>query len=135
MHRPICRKLTAAVFITFFSAIVVLGLWIPGKDNGAIIAFSTLYGFGSGAFISLAPAILAQISPLPELGVRQGTCFAFTAIASLVSNPIAGILVPNTSVDPFWKLQIYTGVLMVAGGVMMVVARVVAGGRNLTKVI
>lgn len=125
----------SAVLITFFSAIVVLGLWIPGKDDGAIIAFCILYGFGSGAFISLAPAILAQISPLPELGVRQGTCFAFTAIATLVSNPIAGALVPNTSVDPFWKLQVYTGVLMVAGGVMMVVARVLAGGKSLTKVI
>ena len=114
---------------------MVLGLWIPGQDNVAIIAFCVLYGFGSGAFISLAPAILAQISPLPELGARQGTCFAFTAIASLVSNPIAGALVPNTSTDPFWRLQVYTGVLMIGGGVVMVAAHVIAGGSSFKKVI
>ncbi len=121
--------------MTLFSAIVVLALWIPGTNDGAIIAFCVLYGFSSGAFISLAPAILAQISPLPQLGARQGTCFAFIAIASLVGNPIAGALVPNTEVDPFWKLQVFAGMLMVGGAIMIAVSRVVAGGVSLKQII
>ncbi|RYO87194.1 hypothetical protein DL766_005461 [Monosporascus sp. MC13-8B] len=124
-------RFNVMIIITLFSAIVVLALWIPGKNDGAIIAFCVLYGFGSGAFVSLAPAILAQISPLPQLGARQGTCFAFISIASLVSNPIAGALVPNTSVDPFWKLQVFAGMLMVGGAIMITIARVFAGGVSL----
>jgi MFS family permease len=94
-----------------------------------------LYGFGSGAFISLAPAIIAQISPVKELGARQGTCFAFIAFASLAGNPIGGALVPNVTTDPFWKLQVFAGTTMVAGCVMITVARIAAGGLDPRKVI
>ncbi|KAK2601903.1 hypothetical protein QQS21_004590 [Conoideocrella luteorostrata] len=123
------------ILVTLFSVITVLAIWIPGQNDGAIISFCVLYGFSSGAFISLAPAILAQISPLPQLGARQGTCFAFIAIASLVGNPIAGSLVPNISVDPFWKLQAFAGMLMLGGAVMIIVARLVAGGPKLRVII
>ncbi|KAH8889987.1 monocarboxylate permease-like protein-like protein [Thozetella sp. PMI_491] len=128
-------RFNVMIMVTIFSAIVVLALWIPGQSNGAIIAFCVLYGFSSGAFITLAPAILAQISPLPQLGARQGICFAFIAIASLLSNPIAGALVPNTGVDPFWKLQLFAGMVMVGGAIMITVARIAGGGVSLKIVI
>ncbi|KAI0015569.1 monocarboxylate permease-like protein-like protein [Xylariomycetidae sp. FL0641] len=123
------------VLVAFFSALTVLGLWIPGRSPGAVLAFSVLYGFGSGAFVALAPAVVAQISPLAELGARQGTCFAFVAVASLVGNPIAGALVPDTSVDPFWRLQLFAGMMMMGGAAMIAVARVAAGGVALRKVV
>ncbi|KAK4504204.1 hypothetical protein PRZ48_005120 [Zasmidium cellare] len=124
-------RFNVMILVTFFSAITVLALWIPGKSTSAIIAFCVLYGFGSGAFVSLAPAILAQISPMPQLGARQGTSFAFISIASLVGNPIAGALVSNAAGDPYWKLQVFAGMMMVGGGVVITMARVAVAGVSL----
>ncbi|KAI2690119.1 hypothetical protein DTO012A7_3893 [Penicillium roqueforti] len=50
------------------SAIVILALWLPGTllapGSAAIyIVFSMLYGFASGAFVGMVPALLGQISP------------------------------------------------------------------------
>lgn len=81
------------ILTTGFSAIIVLALWLPAHGNAPIIVFSALYGFSSGAFVSLGPALIAQISPIREIGVRTGTFFACIAIAGLCGNPIGGALV------------------------------------------
>src|ERR1700712_69799 len=57
------------------SGIVVLGLWIPSANNAAIIMFAILYGFFSGAFGAMSPALVAQISPIKQIGSRVGTLF------------------------------------------------------------
>lgn len=123
------------ILMTYFSGIIVLALWLPTKSNAPIIVFSALYGFGSGAFVSLGPAIMAQISPVRELGIRQGTYFALISIAALIGNPIGGALVPNVVTGEFWKLQVFTGVVLMVGSTIIVFARISAGGPNpLTKV-
>jgi MFS family permease len=123
------------VLTTFFSAVLLLALWIPGKNNAAIIAFCVLYGFASGASISLSPALIAQISPIRELGVRQGTFYAMIALASLVGNPIGGALVPDILTGDFWKLQVFGGVVMLAGTVAIILGRIAAGGTNPLKIV
>lgn len=52
------------------TAIVTLALWIPASSNAATIVFAALFGFGSGAFVSLAPSLIAQISEVRSIGVR-----------------------------------------------------------------
>ena len=74
----------------FFSGIIVLALWLPAKANTPLIMFAALYGLGSGAFVSLIPAVIAQISDIREIGLRIGTEFAVLSVAALVSNPIGG---------------------------------------------
>ncbi|CAG8954951.1 hypothetical protein HYFRA_00008640 [Hymenoscyphus fraxineus] len=111
---------------TAFSAIIVLAIWLPSRGNAPIIVFCTLYGFSSGAFVSMGPAILAQISPIREIGVRTGTFFAFVAFAGLTGNPIGGALV--TDGGDFTHLQIFCGCTMVAGTVLFLAARWVQVG-------
>ncbi|KAI9715395.1 MAG: hypothetical protein M1828_000855 [Chrysothrix sp. TS-e1954] len=50
------------ILIMIITGIFVLALWIPAHSSGVIVAFSALYGFSSGAFASLLPALVAQIS-------------------------------------------------------------------------
>lgn len=122
------------IIFSYFSGILVLALWLPSRGNAPAIVFSALYGFGSGAFVSLAPALVAQISDLREVGVRNGTNFTIISFAALTGTPIGGALVPNVLKDSYTKLQVFAGVVMVAGASLFVVARIVVGGFNLKKV-
>lgn len=118
------------IFMTFFTGIIVLALWIPAKANAPIIVFAALYGFGSGAFVSLAPAVVAQISDVRQIGVRTGTLFAIISFAALASNPVGGALVSDDN-GKYIGLQVFCGVMACAGGVAMVGARLRLAGPSL----
>lgn len=94
--------------------IIILTLWLPATGNAPIITFAALFGFGSGAFVSLLPSMLAQISDVRQIGVRTGTVFAIISIAALVSNPIGGALITRWH-GSYTGLQIYAGVMCAAG--------------------
>ena len=125
--------LNVMVAMAALSSILTLGLWIPAKSNAPNIVFSALYGFSAGAFISLLPAVVAVISKYEEIGTRIGTCYMVGSIAVLVSNPIGGALVPNPTVDPFWKLQVLTGVMFAGGTVGCLITRIYLTGFKLMK--
>lgn len=105
-----------------FAGIIVLALWLPGTGNAPIIVFSALYGFASGAFISLIPPLTAQISDIREIGVRSGTLWLIAAIAALVASPIGGALEARNG-GAFVELQIFAGVAMLIGTALFVVVR------------
>jgi len=112
------------------SSIIILAIWLPAKGNAPIIVFAILYGFTSGAFVSLGPALIAQVSPIREIGVRNGTFFLFVSIAGLTGNPIGGALVGQNHGD-YLYLQIFCGTTMVVGTLIYVAARWVQCGFKL----
>ena len=118
----------------FLNAVLILAMWFPSTSPAPIIAFAALYGFSSGAFISNSPPCVAQISPdMSKIGVRNGTFFAFIAIAGLISNPIGGSLISSWG-GSYTGLQIFAGVMCFWGSCMIVMARVrVAGWKWSTK--
>ncbi|KAJ6170991.1 MFS transporter asaE [Penicillium chermesinum] len=122
------------IFFAFFSGILVLALWLPSRGNAPAIVFSVLYGFGSGAFVSLVPALVAQISDLREVGMRNGTLFCIISFAALTGTPIGGALVPDVLHGSYTKLQIFCGVVILVGAVLFVVARIIVGGLVWKKV-
>lgn len=81
--------------MTLLSTILILGLWLPGHNDGATIAFAVLFGFSSGAGIGLGPVLVSSISPLHELGFRMGTIMSLAAIGTLTSPPIAGAIIAH----------------------------------------
>jgi MFS family permease len=86
-------------FMSFFTGILCLALGLPASGNAAFIVFAVLYGFASGGFVSLAPAQIARISDIQEIGIRTGVLFSCVSVAGLVGNPIAGALVDGTGFD------------------------------------
>lgn len=117
------------VIIVFaaLSAILVLALWIPARGDGALIAFAILYGFASGAYVSMGPAVIAQISDIRQIGVRSGTMFAIIAVSALTGSPIGGALVTKDNGE-FLYLQIFCGVTLAAGAIGFFVSRTVHTG-------
>lgn len=81
-----------------------------------------------------APALVAQISDVREIGIRTGTMFTAVAIAVLISNPIAGALIVDDS-GGYVRCQIFAGCMMAGGSVFYVLSRIKLAGFSLkTKV-
>ncbi len=118
------------IVINFISGILVLALWLPSRGNVPIIIFAALYGFTSGAFVSLAPSLVAQISDIRQIGVRNGSLFAFISVAALTGSPIGGALVTANN-GGFIYLQIFCGVVIMAGSCIFLASRTVQAGFKL----
>lgn len=122
------------VFFVFFTSLLVLCVWLPTHGNTATIIFAVLYGVATGAFIGLAPALVAQISNIREIGLRIGILFAFSSLGALAGNPIGGALITKDN-GGFQSCQIFTGVCLFIGSLMFLGARwVVAEGKLKVKV-
>lgn len=127
-------RFNTMIATSFLSAALVLALWLPSRGNVPIILFVAFYGFSSGAFVSLAPALVAQISDIRQIGVRTGTMFAVISIAALVGNPIGGALITEEHGE-YTHLQIFCGIMMVTGACSFVAARLsLAGTKFMVKV-
>lgn len=110
------------IMITTCSTILVLALWIAARSHATIITFAALYGFTSGTFVSMAPALVVQISKVQELGVRTGTFFFIASIAALTGNPIAGALIDRDD-GGYLYMQLFCGVSMAAGASLIAMSR------------
>lgn len=109
------------------AGIVVLALGIPASGNAAYIVFAVLFGFFSGAYVSLFPAQMSQISKVEQIGVRVGVAFACVSFAGLVSEPIAGAIV-DANKGAYWGMNLFAGLVLVAGGMIFVWARMILAG-------
>ena len=96
-------------------------------NTTGIIAFSALYGFVSGPFVSLTIAVIASVSSDKNvLGTRLGMSFAFIGLGALIGEPVAGAIL-GSSLN--WiGLIIWCGVVLLASSVIIGAARIVKTG-------
>lgn len=119
------------IFVNLISAIFVLAVWLPVKNNAGIIVFVVIFGFSSGGFISLAAPIIAQITPdLRQVGTRLGVSMACQAVGALIGSPIAGAIVSAQNGD-YLGLQLFCGLLMAVSVVVLLIVRWMQQGFRL----
>ncbi|KAL2864813.1 MCT family MFS transporter [Aspergillus lucknowensis] len=117
------------ISVCYLSGIFTLALWLPDSRNAALIAFAVLFGFFSGAYVSLLTPLIMQISPMAELGFRTGMMLLVMAIGGLTTNPINGAIVDSPS---GWAgLKIFSGILALVGTTFVLIARVKKTGWKL----
>ncbi|VTT69321.1 unnamed protein product [Fusarium fujikuroi] len=104
------------------STILMLALWLPGHSHESAIAFAALFGFSSGTYTAISPALIAHISDLEEIGTRSGTMYAFMSVAALTGSPIGGALISSAD-GSYWKLQVFAGCMIGAGTACYIAAR------------
>ena len=126
-------RFNVMITTSFLSTILVLAMWLPARGNIPYILFAACYGFSSGAFISLAPALVAQISDIRQLGVRSGSMFMAISVAALVGTPIGGALI-NEDHGDYLHLQLFCGIMMAVGSCVFVAARASLAGLRWEKV-
>ena len=88
----------------FIAGIVCFGR-IGVHNVAGLMVFAILYGFLSGAMLSLPPSVMANLSPsLAVIGTRAGTSFAVASPGLLVGSPVAGALLQGSGVTSAYRL-------------------------------
>jgi MFS family permease len=64
----------------FFSGLATLALWFNVRDLAGLMVFATLYGFLSGAFISVLTPSIARISERRQVGTRMGMLYSVISV-------------------------------------------------------
>lgn len=126
-------RFNSMICITLLSGVITLGLWIPGKSTGALIAYGIIFGFSSGGFISLAPTCIAQISDIREIGTRTGVAFGVQSLGALTGSPIGGAIVKAMNGN-YLGLQLFCGIVMTMSVFVFLAARYVQQGFRLVKI-
>jgi MFS family permease len=117
---------------TMFGGIVTLALWLPAKGAAPLIVYACLYGFASGCTLSIIPAMVATISDIRKLGVRNGSLYALSAVGVLIGSPSAGAIV-NDQHGSFSGLIIFCGVSLLIGTAFAIASRTSQVGMTLKK--
>ncbi|KAF4626452.1 hypothetical protein G7Y89_g11708 [Cudoniella acicularis] len=114
------------LFASALSAGILIFCWPKTSTNASIIVFSTLYGFCSGAIVSLSSVCLMSIPEDPrDIGTYYGMAFFIVSIAALVGPPINGALV--TLYGGFEEAAIFSGVAVTTGALGVVVTKQTLG--------
>jgi MFS family permease len=117
------------IMVCYLSGIWILGLWIPDSSDPALIAFAILFGFSSGAYVSLVAPLTMQISPMAEIGFRTGIVFFVSSIGGLTTNPINGALIHSDL--GYTAIKIFPGVFCLVGTTFVLAARIRRTGWKL----
>ncbi|KAI0057035.1 MFS general substrate transporter [Artomyces pyxidatus] len=113
--------------------VLILALFGVASVAGTII-FAILYGFFSGAYLSILSPILASLARHEgEIGVRLGMAFFFSSLGALVGQPIDGSLLGNTF--PWYKAIIFSAVTTFSGMIFTVIGRQLLVRRKGTQVL
>ena len=130
-------KFNAFMFSCLVAGIFVLGLWIPGSSKAAVIAFAAVFGFFSGAYVSLIGSLVAQVSPHKEIGYRTGLVFLVSSVPGLVTGPIAGAILANKTSgghENWVGVKVFAGVMLIFGSVVILMSRIKYAGSSFKTV-
>ncbi|KAJ7471822.1 major facilitator superfamily domain-containing protein [Mycena latifolia] len=113
---------------TFLAAACVLCMLAPAAAEQGVVAIALVYGALNAAFVSLTPALLAELSAdRSEVGLRMGVWFSVNALTALAGQPLSGALIRG---DFRWS-TVFAGACLFVGGCVLVLSRVLWGrGRR-----
>ncbi|PNP50661.1 hypothetical protein THARTR1_08679 [Trichoderma harzianum] len=112
-------------------AALIFALWYTaGTNEAAIYSFTVLYGFWSGAAISITPVCISRVCNIEDIGKRTGTAFFIASFGVLIGLPIAGAIL-KTDGGSYNGVIIFAGVFYAATVATLYLARGVAAGWGL----
>lgn len=124
-----------AITVSICFCVTIGFAWLAVETSARVALFAVFYGLISGSFIALPNACLAAMSPSPELAPKRVNLGAIIgAMGILIGPPMGGLLI-KSQFPHFFHTQIYSGILMASGGVLMIAARLtLTGGKIFVKV-
>lgn len=109
---------------------IMLFAWSGVHDQAGQIVFAVFYGlFASGMQSMFTVALSALTKDLSKVGTRNGMCFTVISVAALTGPPISGVLVQSGE-DGYLYAQVWGGCIVVAGGLVLIAARMCETGWN-----
>ncbi|TGO28073.1 hypothetical protein BPAE_0032g00150 [Botrytis paeoniae] len=117
--------------IAAISSGLVCTCMIKATSVAGITMFSLAYGFSSGAIISLQGVCAAKLVPPTQFGIAMGSVMTFLSIAGLVGSPINGKIL---DVWGYLGMSLFSGMMMLLGGLVLLAARLRLSSQLLAKV-
>lgn len=106
--------------------------WLKTSTNASILVFTGLYGFFSGALVSLLPVSLVRLCKDPrDIGTYMGMGYFAVSFGALAGPPINGAFV--THYGSFQQAAIFSGVVTLAGSLTIPLVKHLSGKRLLDK--
>ena len=100
--------------------------WTRAHSVGAIVIFAVIYGFTSGAVVSMLSACFAQIpNDSRDIGTYIGMGMFCVAFGALIGTPISGVLVARSG--GFVTASIFSGVMTIVGSFMVLFVKLLSG--------
>ncbi|KAJ2877387.1 hypothetical protein FB639_003784 [Coemansia asiatica] len=119
---------------TLLSFLSILILWLPFKTAGTLVAAAVIFGFFSGAIVSLIPVVTANLFGAKRLPSVMGLLMIGYVVGNLISSPPAGHMLDTYGHGTdFSILIIYAGVLLAVSFVLELALRVILSRTLLKK--
>jgi predicted MFS family arabinose efflux permease len=143
-------RFNAMIVLLFMCMLTTLAFWMPAALLGnhpsnmatdftaspsmkpLIISYALLFGFASGANISLTPVCVGQLCRTEEYGRYYATCYMIVSFSCLTGLPIAGALLQLCGGE-YYGVTIFTSACYIMSFVAFVAARVVRVGWRVKK--
>ncbi|KAF4461350.1 monocarboxylate transporter 2 [Fusarium albosuccineum] len=119
------------LIMTATTLLFMATLFIPfaNKSESVLYAFSALWGFGSGSFLSVTPVCVGKTCEARDYGRFYGTWTFFVSFSVLLAIPLSGLLLDSMGTQALAGLL--TAVVFL-GGVCYVAARALMVGKLLS---
>ncbi|EQB48216.1 hypothetical protein CGLO_12566 [Colletotrichum gloeosporioides Cg-14] len=119
--------------ITFCCMASIFGLWLTANGSRAMTtAFAIIYGFWSGASVSLAPVAIGLVCRTEDYGKRNGAAYTLCSLGTLIGIPIAGAIL-GVEGGGYQGLIIFAALAYVISLAAYIFGRVRLGGLSLVK--
>ncbi|KAI0150489.1 putative MFS monocarboxylate transporter [Xylariaceae sp. FL1272] len=110
----------------------VIGLtWTTAFTLPGMVIWTIAYGFTSGAVISLQSACAGKISKREHQGTAVGLLPGTLSIPGLIGTPVSGQILLRSG---YLGLSIFTGITILAGGIILLMTRLKADRRLLANI-
>ena len=97
---------TVTAPLTLLCAIMTY-VWPFATSKGALVAIAVIYGFCSGAYVSLLPVPVVMMGDMHDAGRRTGIVMTVVALGAIAGPPISGAIAEAT--DGFEAVGYYAG--------------------------
>jgi MFS family permease len=113
-------------------SLLTLILWLSGDlvnadSLGILISYAVLFGFFSGAAISIAPVCISQVCEIQDYGKRVGTTWTLVSLGTFIAIPLAGAIQQHNN-GAYYGLIIFGGALYLCSAVAFAVSRCICKG-------
>ncbi|KAG1782385.1 MFS general substrate transporter [Suillus placidus] len=122
-------KIGALTTMAVFTAVtgITTIAWPFAKDESQLIVIAAIYGFSSGAYISLYSVPAVAMGNMEDAGRRVGMFISITGFGGFAGLPISGAICTTTG--GFVDAGYYSGGSIIFGVALLLVARYLHLGR------
>ncbi|KAE9369845.1 MFS monocarboxylate transporter-like protein [Stipitochalara longipes BDJ] len=110
---------------------IVCMCWTKAESIAAIGVWSAVYGFTSGAIISVQGSCAAALLKPEQYGLGVGVLMAIWSIAALIGEPISGALLDKFE---YLGLSLFAGLALILGMVILIIPRFNINSKLIAKV-